>query len=190
MKARGRPRAFDVEAALDTAQALFHERGYGALGVAALTDALGIKPPSFYAAFGSKAALFEQVMTRYTRNALPVDAILRPGRDPAEALGELLEAAARVYVADPHALGCLVIEAARSNDDADVTAAARSIKAAARAHVRDYVAASRPDAADLAADHFSVATSGLSAAAREGWPEERLLAVARMSLPALRAILG
>ena len=56
-RTRGRPRKFDPEAAVATAQQLFHERGYDAVSVADVTDALGINPPSFYAAFGSKAGL-------------------------------------------------------------------------------------------------------------------------------------
>ncbi len=45
--ARGRPRRFDPDAAVVTAQRMFHEKGYDALSVADLTRALGINPPSF-----------------------------------------------------------------------------------------------------------------------------------------------
>ena len=109
-KSRGRPRNFDAEAALDQAQALFHAHGYDAVGVAALTQALGINPPSFYAAFGSKGALFEKVLARYAASALPMDRLLAPGRDPVDALSDLLETAARIYVADPDKPGCMVLE--------------------------------------------------------------------------------
>ena len=37
---RGRPRAFDREAALATASTLFHAHGYEGVGVAALADAI------------------------------------------------------------------------------------------------------------------------------------------------------
>ncbi len=47
----GRPRQFDAEQAIETAQRLFHARGYDAVSVADLTQAFGINPPSFYAAF-------------------------------------------------------------------------------------------------------------------------------------------
>ena len=174
---------------MDTAQALFHRRGYAALGVAALTDALGIKPPSFYAAFGSKADFFEQVMARYSRAALPVDAILRPGRDPAEALGELLATAARVYTENDGTRGCLVIEAAR-DCETDVAAAARGVKGVIRATLRDYVAVTHPDLAEQVADFMDVALGGMSAAAREGWSEERLLPVAQAGREAIKAMLA
>lgn len=54
----GRPRQFDPEQAIETAQHLFHSRGYDAVSVADLTKAFGINPPSFYAAFGSKLGLY------------------------------------------------------------------------------------------------------------------------------------
>ncbi|WP_223162157.1 TetR/AcrR family transcriptional regulator [Salinicola halophyticus] len=53
-----------METALDMGQRLFHASSYEAVGLAALTDTLGVKPPSFYKAFGSKPELFEQVIER------------------------------------------------------------------------------------------------------------------------------
>ncbi len=41
------PRGFDMETALDTGQRLFHAGSYETVGLAALTDALGVKLPSF-----------------------------------------------------------------------------------------------------------------------------------------------
>ncbi len=58
----GRPRQFDPEQAIETAQHLFHSRGYDAVSVADLTKAFGINPPSFYAAFGSKLGLLPILM--------------------------------------------------------------------------------------------------------------------------------
>lgn len=40
----GRPRQFDAEQAIETAQRLFHARGYDAVSVADLTCAFGINP--------------------------------------------------------------------------------------------------------------------------------------------------
>src|SRR5262245_25860741 len=65
LKTPGRPRSFDKDVAVETAMRLFHARGYDAVGVAELVSELGIKPPSFYAAFGSKAGLFRQALDRY-----------------------------------------------------------------------------------------------------------------------------
>lgn len=69
----GRPRQFDPEQAIETAQHLFHSRGYDAVSVADLTKAFGINPPSFYAAFGSKLGLYTRVLKRYRMtDAIPL----------------------------------------------------------------------------------------------------------------------
>ncbi|HBY8903364.1 TPA: TetR/AcrR family transcriptional regulator, partial [Klebsiella pneumoniae] len=74
----GRPRQFDAEQAIETAQRLFHARGYDAVSVADLTHAFGINPPSFYAAFGNKLGLYTRVLQRYSQTgAIPIDALLR-----------------------------------------------------------------------------------------------------------------
>ncbi|WP_037801493.1 TetR/AcrR family transcriptional regulator [Streptomyces sp. LaPpAH-108] len=64
---RGRRRAFDRDAALDTAMEMFWRRGYASTSVADLTSAMGINPPSLYAAFGNKRALFEEALRRYSK---------------------------------------------------------------------------------------------------------------------------
>lgn len=64
-RARGRPRAFDREAALAQATRLFWTKGYEATSIADLTDAMGIGSPSLYAAFGSKDALYAEAVQHY-----------------------------------------------------------------------------------------------------------------------------
>ncbi|PRD42605.1 TetR family transcriptional regulator [Phyllobacterium phragmitis] len=62
---RGRPRAFDREAALARATRLFWEKGYEATSVSELTEVMGIGSPSLYAAFGSKEALYGEALRYY-----------------------------------------------------------------------------------------------------------------------------
>ena len=188
-KGRGRPRAFDRDAALDRAQALFHAQGYEGVGVAALAEAMGINPPSLYAAFGSKAELFDEVLGRYARKALPVDDLLAPGSDPAQALTRLLGVAANVYAADPQAPGCLVLEGARGADR-QAAALACAWKQASRERVRDYLRPIHPGQADVVADYMIAIMSGLSSDARGGIAAARLLAVADMAGLAVAAMLA
>jgi AcrR family transcriptional regulator len=61
----GRPRAFDRDTALDRALDVFWRQGYEGTSVAELTKAMGINPPSLYAAFGNKESLFGQALERY-----------------------------------------------------------------------------------------------------------------------------
>lgn len=89
---RAKRPAFDREQGVAVAQALFHARGYDAVGVAELTQALNILPPSLYAAYGSKVDLYERTLRRYAETTmLPLDQILTDDRSPAEALTELLD---------------------------------------------------------------------------------------------------
>jgi TetR/AcrR family transcriptional repressor of nem operon len=61
----GRPRLFDLDGAVTSALNVFWKRGYGAATPAELLDAIGVGKGSFYNAFGSKHALFEQALRRY-----------------------------------------------------------------------------------------------------------------------------
>ena len=185
---RGRPRAFDPEAALEIGQRMFHAVGYDGVGMSALTEALGIKPPSFYAAFGSKAAFFERVLERYARRELVLGEVLLRDREPGEALGDLLERAARTYAHDPECTGCLVLEAARGNEDSESAVLSRRIAQARRAQVRAFVAQTHPERADAVTDYVSTTLFGLSGSAREGMSEARLLAVARAAREGVNAL--
>lgn len=66
MASRGRPRSFDRDVALRQALIVFREHGYEGATLSVLLAAMGdISPPSFYAAFGSKEALFEEAVALY-----------------------------------------------------------------------------------------------------------------------------
>jgi AcrR family transcriptional regulator len=62
---RGRPRAFDRERALQRATEVFWRKGYEGASLSDLTSAMGINPPSLYAAFGDKEALYLEALEYY-----------------------------------------------------------------------------------------------------------------------------
>lgn len=178
---RGRPRRFDPEQAIATAQRLFHARGYDAVSVSDVTETLGINPPSFYAAFGSKAGLYARVLDRYAgTDAIPLEALLRPDRPVAECLTAVLEEAARRYAADPVAAGCLVLEGIRCNAK-EARESAGTFHAAAEETIRTYIAARYPDEAERLTDFVGTTMAGLSAKARDGLGLDRLLTAARLA---------
>lgn len=177
-----------MEQALDTAQTLFHRHGYDAVSMAMLTEALGINPPSFYAAFGSKAALFEQVLSRYAAdNDLPMEQILSAHACVADGLGALLGAAAELYARDAEGIGCMVMEAARDAGESGLCETARRLRAESRQVVRDYVATQHPDQADMLADFTIITLTGLSSAARGGMGHPALVHAARIAAKGVAA---
>ncbi len=61
----GRPRLFDLDAAIGSALEVFWKQGYAAATPAELLNAIGVGKGSFYNAFESKHAIFEQALKRY-----------------------------------------------------------------------------------------------------------------------------
>ena len=62
----GRPRAFDIDEALDRAVLVFWSKGFEGASLDDLTEAMGISRPSLYRAFGNKEDLFYKALERYT----------------------------------------------------------------------------------------------------------------------------
>ena len=111
VRGRGRPRAFDREAALSQATRLFWLKGYEATSIADLTEAMGIGSPSLYAAFGSKEALYTEALRHYneTYEALVWGRFRSAGTARAAILAYLMDSAAALTgsLAD-NPLGCMV----------------------------------------------------------------------------------
>ena len=185
--ARGRRRSFDVDEAVETAMKLFHARGYDAVGVAELGAELGIKPPSFYAAFGSKAGLFERALQRYAAGEANIFARAREGGGGVvEVIGRTLLLAARLYPERNGVAGCLVLDGARNSADPEACALAEALKKAAVSELRDFIAGEAPDRAGELADFVVIAMKGMSAAARDGADEAALTVFAEMAANAFR----
>jgi TetR/AcrR family transcriptional regulator, transcriptional repressor for nem operon len=85
--ARGRPREFDTEAAVERAMQVFWSRGYHATALPDLLDATKLSRGSLYAAFGDKHALFLRALDRYIADALArMERELDPRHDPVDGL--------------------------------------------------------------------------------------------------------
>jgi AcrR family transcriptional regulator len=67
MTVMGRPRAFDMDKALDEAMEVFWRHGFEGATIAELTGAMDINPPSLYAAFGSKEGLLKAALDHYSK---------------------------------------------------------------------------------------------------------------------------
>ena len=108
----GRPRAFDMDQALDQALHLFWEKGYAGTSITDLTEAMGINPPSLYAAFGNKETLFKKVLNRYEarRDEIFEEAFAAP--TARQAIERLLESVAERLSGKDGPSGCLMVQAA------------------------------------------------------------------------------
>ena len=108
----GRPRAFDPDQALDRALQVFWRKGYEGTSIDDLTAAMRINPPSLYAAFGNKEALFRRALDRY--EALH-EASWREALDAQtgyEAIERLLMRSAASLGDKRNPPGCLMVQAA------------------------------------------------------------------------------
>lgn len=111
MPRTGRPRSFDKDEAVAKAMQLFWERGYESTSLADLKVAMGhISAASFYAAFGSKEALFREVLARYLdTHGQVVAPLYNPSANPREAIEQTLGASARMQTDLAHPFGCLLV---------------------------------------------------------------------------------
>lgn len=174
---------------------LFHARGYDAVGVAELGAALGVKPPSFYAAFGSKAGLFREALERYQQGEanLFAHALAHEGEDASAEMiaAHMLRRAAETYPACDGIAGCLVIDGARNSADPEARAATAALAIAGLRALtlffrRDYPETERPGLAARLAEFVEIALAGMSAAARDGADRAMLERFAEATIRAFR----
>jgi AcrR family transcriptional regulator len=108
----GRPREFDADQALDKALNVFWRNGYEGTSIADLTDAMGINPPSLYAAFGNKEKLFRKALDRYVQQRTN---FWNEAREKPTARGmveHLLRASADFLTEECNPPGCMLVRSA------------------------------------------------------------------------------
>lgn len=93
---------------------LFWEHGYEPTSLSLLKEAMGrISPTSFYAAFGSKEALFREVVERYrTTHGSVTDILRNESLPPREVIEICLRRSAAMQTDASHPIGCLVVQGA------------------------------------------------------------------------------
>lgn len=144
----GRPRAFDIDQALDRAIQVFWQKGYAGASLTDLTDAMGINRPSLYAAFGNKESLFCKALDRYASGpaAYVCEALEAP--TAREVVRRLLAGAIRVTTGPDTPRGCMMVQGALA--------------------VGDDAAAMRQELADRRADGLNRLAERLARARTEG----------------------
>jgi AcrR family transcriptional regulator len=190
----GRPRAFDVDQALDRAIEVFWRQGYEGASLSDLTEAMGINKTSMYKAFGNKRDLFDKALARYAEidMAYARQALAAPtARQVAETF--LRENIKAVTTPDRPA-GCFAIQSGLSCGpaNADVSATLARARRAGEDAMRDRFRRAIHDG-DLApaddpdglARYIMTVSEGLAVHAAAGATREDLV---RGVDPALRAV--
>jgi TetR/AcrR family transcriptional regulator, transcriptional repressor for nem operon len=132
-RTRGRPREFDIDAALDRAILYFREHGYNGVAIADLSGALKLSAGSIYKAFHSKHELFCAALDRYLKLRSARLAEIASGSENGR---KKLRRVLAFYAESSHASegrgGCLVIVGAVELGSTDALVAAKVSAALAR----------------------------------------------------------
>ncbi|MFG2622575.1 TetR/AcrR family transcriptional regulator [Streptomyces sp. NPDC048507] len=192
---RGRPRTFDRAAALAAATLLFWERGYEGTSIGELTEVMGIRSGSLYAAFGDKTSLFREVVSSYGESPYGAFAGVALAQEPTAygACARLLREAAVVFPDPSHPAGCLTICAAANvaPQDTEVAEFLRVLRNDNLAALEERLRRAQeegelPPGASPAALAAYVATvfQGMSQRARDGATAVELTETAELALTA------
>ncbi|RYF07052.1 MAG: TetR/AcrR family transcriptional regulator [Oxalobacteraceae bacterium] len=167
---------------------LFRRHGYEGVSIAELTGAIGIAPPSLYAAFGSKAGLYREALDRYT--ALPGALDGMAGAETLEqAVSGLLEAAIRAVITDER--GCMIstglVEGAPAQQE--LARELRERRSKLRSRIADDLSRwlDHEEAGRLAAYLLAV-QQGIAIQARDGASEDELLHIRDEVMVGVKAI--
>jgi TetR/AcrR family transcriptional repressor for divergent bdcA len=187
---RGRPRGFDIDEALAIAKNLFHQRGFDGVGVAELSQAIGITAPSLYSAFGSKRQLFERVLQKYVQEEGGwLAAALTAGDSVENSIAQLFDRAAKIYTATDSQRGCLILDGTRNCMDAEACALSAEFRQKTWQMICDRIAQEWPLQAPALANYVFTILLGLSAAARDGLSQAELQAIGQAAAAGFSASL-
>jgi AcrR family transcriptional regulator len=174
----GRPWSFDREKALEIAMRLFWRHGFEGVSIGDLTKAIGIAPPSLYAAFGGKAQLYREVLDAYEQGSSLLDlASVGNSASVAEAVRALMEGAVKAVTDPDGERGCLISSGMVMCHPQNAPIARDA--AARRRVMRDKIARSLQPFAEQArvdrmALHIAAVMQGVSIQARDGATQAEL----------------
>lgn len=178
----GRPRSFDRDAALAVAIELFWRAGYEETTIAMLTKAMGVTPPSLYAAFGDKDSLFREASALYFRRTCEAvdSAATRP--TAREAISVMLDDTASAHTDRKTPLGCLMLTEPRLVAQREDIHNRLKRRIAQGITDGDLPTTVHPD---RLASFLVAVMRGMSGCARDGGSAEEVLAIADLAVAAM-----
>ncbi len=190
----GRPREFDREVALDAAMHLFWRKGFQSASMTELCDAMRIRSPSLYAAYGSKEALYLEAINRYaaTVGVALWSRVDSAGSARAGVENMLMAAADMLPESADGPAGCMAMLAALSDDwPQAISDAARQMRDGSLERLRSRLAAGVADGelpidtdVDGTARLFLGVYQGMAAQAKDGASSQQLRKVAELGMAA------
>ena len=197
--ARGRPRSFDREQALDAAMRVFWAKGFASASMSDLTAAMGIASPSLYAAFGSKEGLFREAVDRYVAVNSPSFWGVMEAPTARASVEGLLRNAAEAFSCPNSPAGCMVLQTAAEMGELSPELArglcdlrASNAETLARRLQRGIEEGDVAAGTDVraVADFYATVHKGLSLSAKGGASREELDSVVTSAMAAWKPLTG
>jgi len=197
-RTRGRPRAYDPDAALSGARDAFWRQGFSGTSLEVLSDATDMNRPSMYAAFGDKRALYLQTLDRYTADAnAAIERALDRGHSLAEGLRRFYDNALSLYFeSGTPPRGCYLIGTATTEASADsevgekLLESLRGFERAIESRLRDAKTTGELDAAADPAALAMIASSVLHSVAVRSRAGESRASLKALTETAIQLICG
>src|SRR5258708_10776065 len=126
VRRRGRPPAFNAEAALNAAIQLFWQRGFAATSLDDLVAVTGMERPSLYRAFGDKREIFRKAVRQHSAHIVGSFTLLlnAPGGNVIARLNRIFDLAISLYERKgERPAGCFIVTAAslETTDDPEIS---------------------------------------------------------------------
>jgi len=189
---RGRPRSFNREAALAQMTELFWRQGYDATSVAALSEALGLKTPSLYAAFGNKEEAYFEAIDYYSRtDGAHIWNAMERQSSAQKAVETMLQTSAKDFTRPDKPRGCMITLSALTTAKTNTaiikrmktyrTEARRKLETKIEQGIQQSELPATANAQDIAR-FYHVVQQGMAVHARDGASLQDLLQTAHIAL--------
>ena len=191
LRKTGRPLSFDRETALHAAMLLFWKHGYESTSLSDLTVAMGVTPPSIYAAFGDKKGLFREAVSLYLSGPVTAASIIADAATAEAAAATLLRGSAIAFTGRDTPAGCLLATStiscsvAAADVQKELAAIRRTIEALLKNKILVAIETGeivRKIDADALAGHVMAVIQGMSTLARDGAKRKKLMQIADVAM--------